>query len=237
MKLCFLQLKPTSKGMLPEPFQGHVAPLCVCWIQQVIQDGIISVQQCPCALQIPDIRTKSFPPVPFEYFKDQLPATSTLAADCACLSVQISKLLSVPIPTPSSVQKDKPLVIRKLHNSNHSHIDKPRKACAPHCKYIQSNILLGGEVDNPNLGNLKDKAQGLLVINKHLCHHDSGRCRLWLASVTLGVDRDYSGGYWAEIEDLLLLHLLEKKTKVRNNGTLKDRVSQRTWRSSVTRPC
>jgi len=219
MELCFLQLKPTSKGMLPEPFQGHVArALCVCWIQQVIQDGIISVQQCPCAVRIPDIRTKSFPPVTFEYFKDQLPATSTLAADdyssapsCACLSVQIIKLLSVPIPTPSSVQRNKPLVIRKLHNSSHSHIDKPRKACAPHCKYIQSNILLRGEVDNPNLGNLQDKAQGLLVINKHLCHHDSSRCRLWLASVTLGADRDYSGGYWAEIEDLLLPHLLETK--------------------------
>jgi len=127
-------------------------------------DRIISAQHCPCAVQIPDVRTKAFPPIPFEYFKDQLPATNTLAADdyssgpsLACLSVQITwiKLLSVPIPTPNSVEKNEPLVIRKSHNSNHSHIDKPRKACAPNCKYIQSNIR--GVVDNLNLGNLRDK--------------------------------------------------------------------------------
>jgi len=38
----------------------------VCVIQKLIRDGIISAQQCPIAVQIPDIGTKALPRVPFE---------------------------------------------------------------------------------------------------------------------------------------------------------------------------
>jgi len=44
----------------------------VCFIQKLIQDGIISTQQCPTTVQIPDIGTKALPRVPFESFTDQL---------------------------------------------------------------------------------------------------------------------------------------------------------------------
>jgi hypothetical protein len=44
----------------------------VCCIQKLIQDGIISAQQCPAAVQVPDIGTKALPRVPFESFTDQL---------------------------------------------------------------------------------------------------------------------------------------------------------------------
>ena len=55
-------------------FRGHSASvvLRVCFIQQLIQDGIISAKQCPTAVQIPDIGTKALPRVPFESFTDQL---------------------------------------------------------------------------------------------------------------------------------------------------------------------
>ena len=36
---------------------------CVCFIQKRIQDGIIRAQQCPAAVQIPDIGTKALPRV------------------------------------------------------------------------------------------------------------------------------------------------------------------------------
>jgi len=44
----------------------------VCFIQQLSQDGIISAQQCPTAVQIPDIGTKTLPRVSFKSFTDQL---------------------------------------------------------------------------------------------------------------------------------------------------------------------
>ena len=44
----------------------------VCFIQELIQDGIISAKQCPTAVRIPDIGTKALPRVPFESFADQL---------------------------------------------------------------------------------------------------------------------------------------------------------------------
>jgi len=46
--------------------------LRVCFIQQLIQDGIINAKQCPTAAQIADIGTKALPRVPFESFTDQL---------------------------------------------------------------------------------------------------------------------------------------------------------------------
>jgi len=49
----------------------HVA-LRVCFIEQLIQDGIISANQCPTTLQIPDIRTKALSREPFKSLTDQL---------------------------------------------------------------------------------------------------------------------------------------------------------------------
>ena len=49
----------------------HVA-LRVCFIHQLIQDGIINAKQCLTAAQIADIGTKALPRVPFESFTDQL---------------------------------------------------------------------------------------------------------------------------------------------------------------------
>ena len=44
----------------------------VCFIQKLIQNGLINVKQCPTAAQIADIGTKALPRVPFETFTDQL---------------------------------------------------------------------------------------------------------------------------------------------------------------------
>ena len=44
----------------------------VCFIQKLIQNGLINVKQCPTAAQIEDIGTKALPRVPFETFTDQL---------------------------------------------------------------------------------------------------------------------------------------------------------------------
>ena len=49
----------------------HIA-LRVCFIQKLIQDGIINCKQCPTAAQTADIGTKALPRVPFENFTDQL---------------------------------------------------------------------------------------------------------------------------------------------------------------------
>jgi len=49
----------------------HIA-LRVCFIQKLIQDGLINVKQCPTAAQTADIGTKALPRVPFENFTDQL---------------------------------------------------------------------------------------------------------------------------------------------------------------------
>jgi len=49
----------------------HVA-LRVCFIQKLIQDGLINVKQWPTAAQTADIGTKALPRVPFEKFTDQL---------------------------------------------------------------------------------------------------------------------------------------------------------------------
>ena len=54
-------------------FRGHSTSvvLRVCFIQQLIQDGIIIAKQCPTAVQIADIGT-ALPRVPFKSFSDQL---------------------------------------------------------------------------------------------------------------------------------------------------------------------
>jgi len=44
----------------------------VCFIQNLIQDGLINVKQCPTAAQTADIGTKALPCVLFENFTDQL---------------------------------------------------------------------------------------------------------------------------------------------------------------------
>mmetsp|Transcript_25430 Transcript_25430/g.37345 ORF Transcript_25430/g.37345 Transcript_25430/m.37345 type:complete len:90 (+) Transcript_25430:314-583(+) len=49
---------------------NHIA-LRVCFIQKLIQDGILNVKQCPTAVQTADIGTKAMPRVPFENFTDQ----------------------------------------------------------------------------------------------------------------------------------------------------------------------
>jgi len=73
----------------------HVA-LRVCFIQQLIQDGIISAKQCPTATQIADIGTKALPRVPFESFTDQLLVDKQIA----CKSFKHSDL-----PTPVCLLK------------------------------------------------------------------------------------------------------------------------------------
>ena len=59
----------------------HVA-LRVCFIQQLIQDGIINAKQCPTAAQIADIGTKALPRVPFESFIDQLLGDKHIGGKC-----------------------------------------------------------------------------------------------------------------------------------------------------------
>jgi hypothetical protein len=83
VELGFPQLKPTdiyedntgcialANNMHLRGRSKHVA-LRVCFIQQLIQDGIINAKQCPTAAQIADIGTKALPRVPFESFTDQL---------------------------------------------------------------------------------------------------------------------------------------------------------------------
>jgi len=44
----------------------------VCFIQKLIQNGVINVKQCPTAAQTADIGTKALPRVQFENFTDQL---------------------------------------------------------------------------------------------------------------------------------------------------------------------
>jgi len=51
------------------------------FIQTLIQDGIISVQQCPNTVQIPDIGTKALPRVPLRPLQINFLATGTLAAN------------------------------------------------------------------------------------------------------------------------------------------------------------
>ena len=46
--------------------------LRVCFIQKLIQDGLINVKQCPTAAQIANIGTKALLRVPFETFPDQV---------------------------------------------------------------------------------------------------------------------------------------------------------------------
>jgi len=83
VELGFLQLKHTSisqdnSGCVASAhnvhFRGHSkhVALRVCFIEQLIQDGIISANQCPTTLQIPDIGTKALSREPFESLTDQL---------------------------------------------------------------------------------------------------------------------------------------------------------------------
>ena len=78
----FLQLKPNSVSQDNSScvasahtmhFRGYSKSvvLHVCFIQQLVQDGIIIAKQCPTAVQIADIGT-ALPRVPFKSFSDQL---------------------------------------------------------------------------------------------------------------------------------------------------------------------
>jgi len=95
VELGFLQFKPLSiskdnSGFLASAHNTvhllgrnkQVAPR-VCFIQKLIQDGIISAQQCPTAVQIPDMGTKAA--VCDEYLSNPLQitflATGTLPAN------------------------------------------------------------------------------------------------------------------------------------------------------------
>ena len=83
IELGFPQLKPTdvyedntgcialANNMHLRGRSKHIA-LRVCFIQKLIQDGLINVKQCPTAVQTADIGTKALPRVPFENFTDQL---------------------------------------------------------------------------------------------------------------------------------------------------------------------
>ena len=83
IELGFPQLKPTdvyedntgcialANNMHLRGRSKHIA-LRVCFIQKLIQDGIINCKQCPTATQTADIGTKALPRVPFENFTDQL---------------------------------------------------------------------------------------------------------------------------------------------------------------------
>ena len=83
----FQQLKPTdvdenvigigcialANNMHLRRRSTHIA-LRVCFIQKLIQDGILNVKQCPAEVQTADIKTKAqaLPRVPCENFTDQL---------------------------------------------------------------------------------------------------------------------------------------------------------------------
>jgi len=56
----------------------HIA-LRVCFIQKLIQDGLINVKQCSTAAQTADIGRKALPCVPFENLWISFSVTSTLA--------------------------------------------------------------------------------------------------------------------------------------------------------------
>ena len=58
----------------------HVA-LRVCFIQQLIQDGIINAKQCPTAAQIADIGTKALPRVSFESFTESICGPNKIDCD------------------------------------------------------------------------------------------------------------------------------------------------------------
>jgi hypothetical protein len=49
----------------------HIA-LRVCFIQKLIQHGILNVKQCSTAVQTADIVTQALPCVPFENFTNQV---------------------------------------------------------------------------------------------------------------------------------------------------------------------
>jgi len=83
VELGFLQLQLTSSsqdnsGCVTSLHHVHSrgrsqqVALRVWFIQQLIQDGIISAKQCPTAVQILDFGTNALPRVPFESFTDQL---------------------------------------------------------------------------------------------------------------------------------------------------------------------
>ena len=110
MELGFLQLKPTSiskdtSGCVASAHNMHslgrskqVVPR-VCFIQKLTQDGIIIAQQCPAALQIPDIGTKALPRVPFRILYrstsqpqarwQQMIFTRPLLRPCVCSYIQV----------------------------------------------------------------------------------------------------------------------------------------------------
>ena len=81
IELGFPQLKPTdvyedntgcialANNMRLRGRSKHIA-LRVCFIQKLIQDGLINVKQCPSAVQTADIGTKALPRVTFEKFTD-----------------------------------------------------------------------------------------------------------------------------------------------------------------------
>ena len=108
LELGFPQLKPTdvyedntgcialANHMHLRGRSKHIA-LQVCFIQKLIQDGLINVKQCPTAAQTADLGTKALPRVPLKTLRISFSATSTLAtnyssfgpsyATCVCLQV------------------------------------------------------------------------------------------------------------------------------------------------------
>jgi len=76
IELGFPQLKPTgcialANNMHLRGRTKHIA-LRVCFIQKLIQDGILNVKKCLNMLQTADKRTKDLPRIPFGNFTDQL---------------------------------------------------------------------------------------------------------------------------------------------------------------------
>ena len=83
IELGFPQLKPTdvyednagcialANNMHLCGRSKHIAALRVCFIQNLIQDGLINVKQCSSAVQTADIGTKALPRVHFKNSTDQ----------------------------------------------------------------------------------------------------------------------------------------------------------------------
>jgi len=85
LQLGFLQLKSTdvyedntgcialaNHMHLCHGSRGQHITMRVCFMQKLIQNGLINVKQCPTVAQTADIRTKALPCVLFENFTDQL---------------------------------------------------------------------------------------------------------------------------------------------------------------------
>ena len=69
----------------------HIA-LRVCFVQKLIQDGILNVKQCPRAVQTADIVTKALPCVPFENFTDQVLGDKHVGDKCFLIRPFLSQV-------------------------------------------------------------------------------------------------------------------------------------------------